>query len=878
MGAEVGNRDWRRIKEIFHEALRRKESDRDEFLNECCDGDVDLRIEVESLLQSLQESKSFLEVPALSSSAGGAVAWQFSPGEIVSHYRVVKPIGAGGMGQVYLADDQKLPRQVALKILPGQVLENIDRLRRFKREALAVSALNHPNILTIFEFDEVNGIPLIASEYVRGNTLREILDNGPMDVGAATEIGGQVASALQTAHDAGVIHRDIKPENIMVRDDGYVKVLDFGLAKLTGDLRSQENDRTQTQAFSLPGVIMGTTSYMSPEQARSTSIDCRTDIFSLGIVLYEMVTGQLPFSGDTMTDVIAEILQKEPANASLCNSEVPEGLDRIIRKCLEKDRNDRYQTAGELCTDLRTLARPVVPSDTLPGNQERSNETRELSEMPVESEEKSPMRRGVTGQTFAAIVAGVLVILGIAAASFWYLSRDNQIDSIAVLPFTNESGSADVEYLSDGMTESLINTLSTLPNLSVKARNTVFRYKGADIDEKKVAQDLSVQALLFGRVTQRGDNLTVRLSLVDASGKNLWGEQYDRKMGDLAVLQREITRDVSQKLRAKLSNADASELTKNYTANPEAYQDYLRGRYFWNKRTPETAAKAIEYFETAIENDPAFALAYAGLADSYVVPTLRMPPREAMPKAKSAAMRALEIDDSLAEAHTSLGRVLQVYEWNWKEAEKEYKRAIELNPRYPVTHQWYRGYFESSIDEAIAERKVALELDPLSTIVNFELGRALYLGRQYDKALEQLRKTLELDPDFPAALQYLPLVYIQQGKLNEAVASVEAAGDSSAMVTFGTLGYVLGAAGHNVKAQQMLAGLQQRRKQEYIPAVGIALIYAGLGEKEETLAWLEEGYKERAFQMQFLKVEPSWDLVRDDPRFKDLVRRIDSPQ
>jgi serine/threonine-protein kinase len=880
--AEVSHLKWKKVKDIFHAALRLPPSDRDVFLNDACNGDVVLRIEVESLLLSLDEAKSFLEHPPIMSSADHEVSWQFQNGETVSHYRILEQIGVGGMGQVYLAEDQKLHRQVALKVLSSEVLDDKDRLRRFKREALAVSALNHPNILTIFEFDEFNGVPLLASEYVRGGTLRDRLKERRLGVDTVVDIAVQVASALQTAHTAGVIHRDIKPENIMIRDDGYVKVLDFGLAKLTGELRMMETDRAHTQAFSLPGIIMGTATYMSPEQARSKSVDARTDIFSFGVVLYEMLTGKVPFWGDTTTDIIAEIIQGDPLPSNVLNPAVPYELDRITMKCLEKDRGDRYQTAADLLVDLRALSEPVKNrTPVLDARTELLPVQEPSAETPVRGTRAGPDGSGRLSRfRFAAVATGI-VIMAIAATAYWYSGREYQIASIAVLPFTNESGNTDIEYLTDGMTESLINTLSTLPNLSVKARNTVFRYKGAEIDEKKVARDLSVQALLLGRVTQRGDDLRLNLSLVDAAtGKNIWGEQYDRKIQDLAVLQREITRDVSQKIQSRLSNAAASELTKNYTANSDAYQDYLRGRFFWNKRSPESIAKAIEYFDLAIAKDPGFALAYAGLADSYVVPANRIPPRESMPKAKAAAIRALQIDDTLAEAHTSLGRVLQVYDWNWTDAEKEFRRAIELNPRYAVAHQWYGGYFEriGRMDEAIEERRISLDLDPLSTITNFELGQAFYFSREYDKALEQFNKTLELDPNFPAALQYIPLVYSQKGMHNEAIAFVTQAGEKSLITPSGVPGYVLAAGGMEREARQALAQLKRRREYEYISAVAIASVYAGLGDKEETLAWLEEGYKERSFQMQFLKVEPRWDFLRDDPRFVDLVQRIGFPQ
>ena len=873
--ADDARQRWKRVKEIFHEALRHDDAQRDAFLDDACVDDPHLRIEVESLLISLNEAKTFLEEPVYLTSSPTGDYWQFSNNEVISHYRIVEPIGLGGMGEIYLAEDEKLNRQVALKVLAKEMVQNIDRLHRFKREALAVSALNHPNILTVFEFDNVDGINLLATEYVKGKTLRELLRDGPLEVADAVDVGIQVASALRSAHAAGVIHRDIKPENIMIRDDGYVKVLDFGLAKLTGDMRSKENDRTLTQAFSTPGVIMGTATYMSPEQARSASVDCRTDIFSFGVVLYEMLAGRAPFTGETTADIIAEIIQKEPSNASIHNSAVTDDLDRVISKCLEKNRHDRYQTSDDLLADLRTASEYA-------GVRRRADDSVDpqgidLPTVLMEPSQQEPDTREKK-HPLAAVVFGIILLLGIVAASYWYFSRDNQIASIAVLPFTNESGNADVEYLSDGMTESLINALSTLPNLSVKARNTVFKYKGERIDEKQVGQDLSVQAVLLGRITQRDDNLTVHLSLVDvATGKNLWGYQYDRKIQDLAVLQREITHDVSQKLRTRLSKADASDLTKNYTANSEAYQDYLRGRYFWNKRSPDSIPKAVEYFNLAIAKDPGFALAYAGLADCYVTPAMRMAPREAMPRAKASAVRALQIDDSLAEAHTSLARVLQIYEWNWKEAEKEYKRAIELNPRYPIAHQWYRGYFENRLEDAVVERRIALDLDPLSPIVNFELGRAFYLGKEYDRALEQLNKTLELDPSFPAALQYVPLVYIQKGMIDEAVASTRRLTENSSLGR-SVSGYVLAAAGRKDEARQVLAELKRLRSHEYIPAVGISLIHVGLGENEEALNWLEEGYNERAFQMQFLKLDPSWDPLRNDPRFIALVRRIGSPE
>ena len=470
----------------------------------------------------------------------------------------------------------------------------------------------------------------------------------------------------------------------------------------------------------------------------------------------------------------------------------------------------------------------------------------------------------------------LLAAAALGAGSYLYYVRGDsrQIDSIAVMPFVNESGNPDVEYLSDGMSESLINSLSTLPNLSVKARNTVFRYKGKEIDEKKVGQELSVQAVLFGRFIQRGEDLTLFLSLVDSrTGNAIWGEQYDRKMKDLPVLRNDMARDVAQKLRTRLSSADTNNLTKNYTANAEALRLYFYGRYSWSKRTTESVRKSIEYFNQAIEKDPNFALAYSGLADAYVVPVLGMPPRDVMPKAMAAATRALEIDNTLAEAHTSLARVLQAYDWNWSEAEKEYKRALDLDPRYALAHQWYGGYLERTgrMEESIAERRIAVELDPLSASPNFELGLAYFFSRDYDQAIRQFQHALDLEPGFPVALSMLCIAYAENGQHELALAKVQEIQEDNSLIS---AGQVYAKAGRKDDAMRIIEKLERRTRQGHIPATTFAFIYAALGDKEKAIAYLEKGYEERAFQMQFLKVDPRWDKLRDDPRFADLMRRV----
>jgi len=839
---------------------------------------------------------------------------EISPKTTISHYCIVSKLGSGGMGEVYLAQDTRLDRKVALKILPPALAAKQDRMRRFVQEAKCAAALNHPNIAHIYEIGQVenprssqtvgeDSIHFIAMEFIDGHTLRKEIHHERTPLSKLLKYLHQVAEGLAKAHAAGIIHRDLKPDNIMVSRDGHAKILDFGLAKLAEAteqrLDSEEVDsQVETVAMpqrTSPGVIIGTVGYMSPEQVKGEPLDQRSDIFSFGCVLYEAVTGRKPFAGDSVVDILHQIVHDPAPAIADSNPNVPVELQRIIRRCLTKEQEKRYQTIRDTANDLEEvidefkgssdIERSVVPSTAVSSGPGTADVATALSTHSVSQPASSAeyVVRGITKHKLLAASVTVL-LLALIGSSYWYWSNrgavGNQIDSIAVMPFVNESGNPDIEYLSDGMTESLINSLSNLPNLSVKARNSVFRYKGATIDEKRVRQDLSVDALLLGRVLQRGDNVTLYLSLVDArTGASLWGEQYDRKMQDIAVLQKDIASDVSRKLRTRLSNTEAKQLTRNYTDNSKAYQLYLKGRFLWNKRTPDSIRKAIEFFEQAIQKDPGFALAYSGLADSYVVPANRIEPHVAMRKAKTAALQALAIDETLAEAHTSLGRILQVYEWNWAGGENEFKRAIELNPRYAVAHQWYGGYLERTgrLNEAISERKLALELDPLSTISIFELGQSFLWAGKYDQAIAQFQRSLELDPDFMPTHQYLPLAYVQKGMYEEALAKIREAPDAAAVHITGMPGYVYAVTGHISDARKELEELKRLRKTEYISAVGLAYICAGLGERDEALSWLEKGFEERAFQMQFLNLDPRFNNLHDDPRFKELVRKVGLP-
>ena len=696
------------------------------------------------------------------------------------------------MGEVYLAVDEQLDRIVALKILPQDLASDRQRLQRFIQEAKSVSALNHPHILTIFEIGEADHVRFIATEFIDGETLRQRLRNGPPDLAEVVEIAIQVVSAIEAAHSAGIVHRDIKPENIMIRRDGYVKLLDFGLAKLKETVSSTDPEApTKALVNTDAGTVMGTAYYMSPEQAKGVTVDARSDLWSVGVVIYEMITGLRPFAGDTSTETISLILQKEPAPLARFSPDVPSEMERIVSKALTKNREERYQTAKDFLIDLRSLKRKMAIDAEMDrtastgfggaGDDGRAGSTASALAAPTASANSMPVASSaeyIVSQAkkhkLTMLIVAIVLTLGVVALAV-YMNRGDAvvaIDSIAVLPFENRSIDPDTEYLSEGLTESLIYRLSQLPNLKVSPTSLVFRYRGKQADAATAGNELGVNAVLLGRITQRGENLTISAELVDVrQNRLLWGEQYDRKMSDLLTTQREIAREIVEKLKLKVSGGERG-LEKHYTESNEAYQLYLKGRFYWSKRTPEGLQKAIDFFNQAIEKDSNFALAYAGLADCYVVPAVRLPPREAMPKAKAASIRALELDETLAEAHTSLGRVLAAYDWDWKGAEKEFKRAIELNPRYAVAHEWYGGWFDAMgrHEESIAERKRAQELDPLSLVINFELGIAFLYAREYDQAIDQFHKTLEMDQNFPPVYAFLSAAYEQKGMYDEAIA------------------------------------------------------------------------------------------------------------
>ena len=817
-----------------------------------------------------------------------------SPGTKLGRYEVRYQIGAGGMGEVYLAYDTQLERTVALKILPESVAADQTRLQRFVQEAKSASALNHPNILTVFEIGQADSIHFIASEYIDGETLRHHLSRSQMTLNEGLDICIQVTTALATAHKAGIIHRDIKPENIMIRRDGIVKVLDFGLAKLTAHESSDLDGEAATKAIikTDPGTVVGTALYMSPEQARGTEMDARSDLFSMGVVLYEMVAGCLPFAGSTSSEVLASLLsEKEPQPLARYSREVPAELERVVMKALRKNRDERYQTIKDMLLDLQSLKQQLEFERKLERSAQKSQNpavTGEWAE--AQTVRQSPPRptageRGprsaikLNQRSVVIAVAAILIITAGIGSYFYFAHRDGSIHSIAVLPFVNASDNSEVEYLSDGLTESLITSLSQLPKLSVKAHSSVFRYKGKEVTPQQVGRELNVQAILSGRVVQRGNDLGLHIELVDVDTETaLWSGDFNRSMTNLVSLPGEIAHEVSSKLRLKLSGTDEQKLAKNYTQNAEAYQAYLKGRFYSAKSTESGLKKGIEYFSQAIAIDPNYALAWAGLANGYWQDSdIHVAPDDVMPKARKAAMEAIALDDTLAEAHSSLAIALTAYDWDWPNAEIEFRRAIELNPDYPTAHAYYGWYLSlmGRTEEAITESKRAIELDPLSTEYNYQLGLALYRGRRPDEAVTQFRKTLEQDPNSWIARTHFGWTLISQGKFTEAITELNKARkiDDNHYV-LSALGQAYALSGNRSEALKAIEQMKEWSEQRYVSPHSVALIYIGLGEKDRAFEWLDEAIKVRSEYMGWLKVDPKVDPLRSDPRFDDLLRRV----
>lgn len=866
---------WHKIEEIFARAVVLSPTERKSFVEEICDDDADLYFEVMELLREDEENADFLDQPVFTQTLKIIHESDFvnCVGQIFnSRYKILEFIGRGGMGAVFLAEDQQLDRPSAIKIINPTDFGQTENIKRFEREAQAASKISHPNVAHIYEFGRSGDYYFIAMEFVDGKTLRELIEEKTIDKNRAVRLVRQIAEAISAAHQKGVVHRDIKPENIIITKNDLVKVLDFGLAKTKPAEESDENISLLDASIleTTPVYLYGTLAYMSPEQAREQTLDERADLWSLGVVFYELLAGRRPFEGETRNEIIASILKSEPEKISKRNARISARIEKNVLKLLEKDRDKRFQTADDFLAAL--------------------DNSKNKSAAKISAESKVEKLAGlVNGHKFLTSFAVITLLFGTPVAIYKYSTRgkevtdaaNRRITSIAVLPFVNESGDADKDYLSDGLTELFINRLSQLPDLTVKARNSVFKYKGKEFNSKIAGDELDVQAILLGQISEHNGAMKINLELVDvATGNQIWGEQYNYKENALIGFQSEIVQDVSNKLRSRLSNKDEKNLKKIFTQNSGAYDDFMRGRFHWNKRTANDLVKSIEHYEQAVALDPNFALAYAALADSYVLLSgyAVSTPQESFPKAKNAALKAIALDDSLAEAHCALAYVLFNYDWNFEESEKEMRRALELNQNYSTAYHWYGNAnllamrkYEDSINALERARK----LDPLSLIINADLGTSYLYAGQYEQAEKQYKKTLELDENFSYAHTYLGRTFLMMGKYENALGEFEksyALGKDPRVlmltsVTFSRMG-------KSTEARKKIDELKKISQEKYVSPYYFALAYTALDDKDKAFEWLEKALAVREGRMTLIKTDPLLDSLHSDPRFDDLLKRV----
>jgi TolB-like protein/Tfp pilus assembly protein PilF/predicted Ser/Thr protein kinase len=796
-------------------------------------------------------------------------------GKTVSHYRILENLGGGGMGVVYKAEDTTLGRQVAVKFLPEEWTRDRLALERFKREARAAAALNHPNICTIYEVGEHEGQPFLVMELLEGETLEQRISARPLKVNEILELAIPVAMGLEAAHAKGIVHRDIKPANIFVTQEGGVKILDFGLAKVARAGGLSTVGGMSTESLTVPGVVAGTVQYMSPEQALAEPVDARTDLFSFGSVLFEMATGRVPFGGSTLGETLAHILHSQPEAMGRYNSEVSAELERITRKCLEKKREERYQSAKELRVDLQGLKRGTESGRVGAG-----------LALPRRGRPGVPLPK----RSFAAIAgAAVILVAAVLIARNVGGLRDRllgpvgppRIESLAVLPLENLSGDPEQEYFADGMTEELITSLAKIGALKVISRTSMMQYKGTKKPLPQIAKELNVDAVIEGSVLREGGQVRITAQLIQAStDQHLWAESYQRDLRSVLAMQSEMASAIAEKVQAALTPSERTRLASARPVNPEAYEAYLKGMQHWYKLTPQDIDTALEYFELALKKDPNYAPAHSGLALVWLGRQQMgfTAPREAGPKAKAAALKAVELDNTLAQAHSSLATVNCFYEWDWAGADVEFKRAIELNPNYPDARALYSHYLMimKRPEEAMAQIQRALELDPLNAFFQAFYGVDLEIAGRYDEAIAQSHKALRTSPELPFAHWGLSGTLFTKGLYEESLAETKAcyAGDRE-MEEALTQGYAQsGYRGAMRRAANIRAA---RGRKTYVLPCDVATLYVWAGEKAQALEWLEKGFELRDPNMPYINVDPTFDTLRNTPRFQDLLRRMNFP-
>jgi serine/threonine-protein kinase len=791
-------------------------------------------------------------------------------GQTVGHFKILSKVGQGGMGVVYLAHDERLERDVALKVVREGLLADEAARKRFRKEALALSKLNHPNIALIYDFDSQNGVDFLVMEYVAGTSLAQRLEGGALSEREIASIGAQIAQALEEAHDHGVIHRDLKPANVLLTAKGRIKVLDFGLARFLRPSDDLEATESITQAHAMTGTLP----YMAPEQLRGEVADARSDIHAAGLMLYEMATGQRAFCEEPSSRLIDAILNHLPVSPHTINRKVCPELERIILKCLEKDRENRYQSARELEVDLRRL---TAPSTTAPVQVEKAAKS-------------SRLQKTVIGGLGAILLAAI--VIGFNVGGF----RDRlfggtplpQIHSLAVLPLENLSRDPDQEYFADGMTDAVITDLAKIGALHVISRTSVMRYKRSQKPIPEIAKELNVDAIVEGSIERSENRIRISAQLIQAAtDQHLWAEAYDRDLHDVLRVQEEIARSIARGIQVQLTPQEQALLSTARPVDPEAYELYLKGRYFWGKRTQASNEKAIALFRATIAKEPRYSLAYSGLADCYILFGISfdvgsLAPTEAIPQAKAAAEKAIQLDDTLADGHNSLAYTKLLYDWDWAGAETEFKRALQLNPGYASAHHWYAHLLLASgrREEALAESRRALNLDQLSAILNVHLGWHYIYTREYDRAVDQLRRALELEPNYSLANWYLGWAYEQQGKYAEALQAMRKAQDSLPNNTAlaADIGHVYAKSGDTRSASKVLAQLDETSKHTYVNSFEVALVYLALDKKNEALQWLERAYRERSDMLIYVNADPRLDSIRSNPQFAELARRVGPSQ